>query len=161
MVSFASNPVSAGGPVNMNVTASPLASNGTYPVVITATYAPLESTPVVRQATLEVTVADFGLQVTPTSSYLHPGSTTSLTVILTLEKGFVDPITITVLNLPLGATYTLTSSNPTVLGGSPGTTTITLQITGAMNTKVGTYAVQIRAAGAGIVHIEAIELIVR
>jgi proteasome lid subunit RPN8/RPN11 len=160
-VAFASNPTSAGSPVNMNVTASPLAPNGTYPIAITATYTPPQSTPVTHQVTLEVTVADFDLQVTPTNSDLHPGSTTSLTVTLTLEKGFVDPTTITVLNLPQGATYALTSSNPTVLAGGPGTTTITLQIKAAMNIKVGTYAVQIQAAGAGIVHIQVIQLTVR
>ena len=160
-VAFASNPTSAGTTVNMNVTANPLASNGTYPITITATYTPPQSTPVSRQTTLDVTIADFELQVTPTTGYLHPGSTTSLTVTLILEKGFVDPITVTALNLPQGAAYTLTSSNPTVLAGSPGTTTITLQITAPMNIKVGTYAVQIQAAGAGIVHIQAIQLIVR
>ena len=160
-VAFASNPTSAGTIVNMNLTASSLASNGTYPIAITATYTPPQSPPVSRQATLQVTVADFNLQVTPTTIYLHPGGSTTLTVTLTLEKGFVDPITVTALSLPQGATYTLTSNNPTVLAGSPGTTSITLQITAPMNIKLGTYAVQVQAAGAGIVHIQAIQLTVR
>ena len=159
-IAFASNSVSP-GPVNMNLTASQLAPNGTYPIVVTATYAPPQSTPVVRQVTLEVTIADFDLQVTPANIDLNPGSTTSLTLTLTLEKGFVDPITITVLNLPPDTTYVLMSSNPTVVAGNPGTTTITLQIKTPLNIKVGTYAVQIQATGAGIVHIQAIQLIVR
>jgi proteasome lid subunit RPN8/RPN11 len=160
-VTFPSNPVSAGSFVNFNVTANDLAPNGTYPITITATYSPPQSTPVSRQATVEVTIADFGLQISPTSTILHPGLTTSLTVTLTLEKGFVDPVTINVLDLPHGTTFTVASSNPTVLSGSPGTTTITVQITAPMTIKLGTYTVQIQAVGAGIVHIQAVELIVR
>jgi proteasome lid subunit RPN8/RPN11 len=159
IVAFASNPVSPES-VELNFTATELAPNGTYPITVSATYAPPQSAPVARQVTLEVTVADFYLQVSPTSSDLHPGSTASLTVTLTLEKGFVDPITINVVDLPQGATYTLTNSNPTILAG-PGTTTITLQIKAPLNIKVGTYSVLIQASGAGIIHNQPIELIVR
>jgi len=156
---FASNPISP-GPVSLSLTANQLAPNGTYPITITATYSPPQSTPIVHQVTIMVTIADFYIQVAPTTTNLQPGSTTSLTVTLTLEKGFVDPITINVVDLPQGATYTLTNSNPTILAG-PGTTTITLQIKAPLNIKVGTYSVLIQASGAGIIHNQPIELIVR
>jgi hypothetical protein len=160
-VTFASNPVYAGNAVNINVTATAVTANGTYPITITATYSPPQSSPVSHPATLEVTVADFALQVAPATATLNRASTTSLSVSLTLEKGFVDPVTVNVLGLPQGATYAISNGNPTVLSGSPGTTTITVQITAPMTIKVGTYTVQIQATGAGIVHIQVVELTVR
>lgn len=148
------------GHVNVNMTANQLASNGTYPVTVTATYSPPQSTPVVRQTTIEVTIADFNIRVSPTSSNLHPGSTTTLTATLTLEKGFIDPVTISLIDLPEGITYTLTNNNQTILAG-PGTTTITIQIKAPLNVKVGTYTVLVQATGAGIIHSQPVELIVR
>jgi uncharacterized membrane protein len=160
-VTFASNPVSAGNAVNINVTTTALTANGTYPITITGTYTPPQYASVSHQVTLEVTVADFGLLVSPAIATLNRGSTTFLTVSLTLEKGFVDPVTVNVLGLPQGATYALTNGNLTPLSGSPGTTTITVQITAPITVDVGTYTVQIQATGAGIVHIQVVELTVR
>jgi len=62
-ITFSRNPAPTGTTVNLNVTASPTTPNGTYPIVLFASYLPPQSPQVTRQTTLNVTVADFGLQV--------------------------------------------------------------------------------------------------
>jgi uncharacterized membrane protein len=92
---------------------------------------------------------------------VQAGSKATFGLSLTLQKGFVDPVNVTLLNLPQGAKYTLTISNPTVLAGGPGTTTITLQITIPAFTKAGTYPILIEAVGGGLVHALTVQLTVR
>ncbi|HUK49499.1 MAG TPA: Mov34/MPN/PAD-1 family protein [Terriglobales bacterium] len=160
-VTFSSNTAQAGNSLELNITATPLTPNGTYPIIITATYMPPQSTPVVHETTIQATIADFELQVTPLVTSIHRGSSTVLNVTLTLEKGFTDPVTINILDLPQGSSYTMTNGNPTIISGSPATTTITVQIKASTTVKVGTYTVQIQATGAGIVHTQVLELTVR
>jgi uncharacterized membrane protein len=155
-ITFSRNPALTGTTVNLNVTASPTTPNGTYPIALIASYLQ-----VTRQTTLNVTVADFGFQVSPTSATVRAGSKATFDLSLALQKGFVDPVNVTLLNLPQGAKYTLTISNPTVLAGGPGTTTITLQITIPAFTKAGTYPVIIEAVGGGLVHALTVQLTVR
>lgn len=160
-ITFSRNPAPTGTTVSLNVTADSTTPNGTYPIVLIASYVPPQSPQVTRQTTLDVTVTDFGLQASPTSAILPAGSKATFGLSLTLEKGFVDPVNVTLLGLPQGAKYTLTISNPTVLAGGPGTTTITLQITIPAFTKAGTYPIQIEAVGGGLVHTLTVELTVR
>ena len=160
-ITFSRNPAPTGTTVSLNVTADSTTPNGTYPIVLIASYAPPESPQVTRQTTLDVTVADFGLQVSPTSATLQAGSKTTFSLSLTLEKGFVDTVNVTLLGLPQGGKYTLTISNPTVLAGGSGTTAITLQITIPPFTKAETYPIQIEAVGGGLVHAVTVELTVR
>jgi proteasome lid subunit RPN8/RPN11 len=160
-ITFSRNPALTGTTVSLNVTAGSTAPNGTYPIVLIASYLPPQSPQVTRQTTLNVTVADFGLQIAPTSVIVQAGSKATFGLSLTLQKGFVDPVNVTLLNLPQGAKYTLTISNPTVLAGGPGTTTITLQITIPAFTKAGTYPILIEAVGGGLVHALTVQLTVR
>jgi proteasome lid subunit RPN8/RPN11 len=160
-ITFSRNPTFTGTTVSLNVTADSTTANGTYPIVLIASYVPPQSPQVTRQTTLDVTVTDFRLQVSPSSAILPAGSKTTFGLSLTLEKGFVDPVNVTLLGLPQGAKYTLTISNPTVLAGGPGTTAITLQITIPAFTKAGTYPIQIEAVGGGLVHALTVELTVR
>jgi len=158
-ITFSRNPAPIGS-VSLNVTADSSTPCGTYPIVLVASYLPPQSPEVTRQTTLDVTVADFGLQVAPTSVIMQAGSTATFSVTLTLQKGFVDPVSITLLNLPQGATYVLTASNPTVLAGWSGSTTITLQITIPPSTVAGTYPILIEAIGGGLVHVLTVQLTV-
>ena len=161
-VTFSPNPAPPGtSTVNMTITTSPGTANGTFSVIVAATYSPPRSPPVTRQNTVAITVADFDLQLNPTSSEVFAGSSTSYTLTLSVQKGFVDPVKLSVVGLPQGSRYLLTTSNATVLGGGPGTTTITLQITVPQFTKPGTYAITITAIGADIVHSRTAQLIVR
>jgi proteasome lid subunit RPN8/RPN11 len=158
---FSRNPALTGTTVNLNVTASSATPNGTYPIALVASYIPPQSAQVTRQTTLNVTVADFGIQASPTSATVQAGSKTTFELSLTLQKGFVDPVNVTLPNLPQGAKYSLTISNPTVLAGGPGTTTITLQITIPAFTKAGTYPIVIEGVGGGLVHALTVQLTVR
>jgi hypothetical protein len=152
-ITFSKNPVPTGTTVGLNFTADSTTPNGTY--------LPHQSPEVTRKTTLNVTVTDFGLQISPTSAIVQAGSKATFSLSLTLQKGFVDPVNVTLLNLPQGATYTLTISNPIVLAGGPGTTTITLQITIPAFTKAGTYPILIEAVGGGLVHALTVQLTVR
>ncbi len=158
-IAFSRNPAPT-GTVSLNVTANSSTPNGTYPIALIATYLPPQSPQVARQTTLNVTVADFELQASTTSVTVPAGSKATFSLKLTLQKGFVDPVNITLLNLPEGAKYTLTG-NPTVLPGGPGTATITVQITIPAFTKPGTYPVVVEAVGGGLVHALTVEVTVR
>ncbi len=161
-VTFSPNPAPPGtSTIDMNIVASASSANGTFPVIVAATYSPAQSPPVTRQSAVTITVADFDLQVSPASSQVFAGSSTSYTLALTVQKGFVDPVKLTVTGLPQGSKYMLTAGNATVLGGGPGTASITLQITVLQSTKPGTYTITISATGADIVHSRTVQLIVR
>jgi proteasome lid subunit RPN8/RPN11 len=151
--SFSANPTSAKTTVQVAFTADAATPNGTYSVTLLATYQPPQSSAVVRQVVLRVTVADFHVAVVPVNVVIPAGSTATFTITVTLQNGFIDPVTITdISGLPQGATYTLTASNPTVLAGGPGSTTITLQIKVPAFTKAGAYPIGIVATGGGINH---------
>ncbi len=161
VVAFSPNPAPAGTTkVDVMITATPNAPSGSASVTIFATYMPPQSPPVAKRTTLAITVADFDLQVSPTSSEVFAGSTATFTVTLTLQKGFVDPVTVSVLGLPQGARYQLTS-NATVLGGGPGTAMVTLQISIPTFAKRTAYPITVSAAGAGVLHSLTIQLTVR
>lgn len=161
-VHFSANPTTAGSPVSLNVTANATVPNGTYPVTLTATYAPPQSPQVTRESAIDITVADFQVAVTPSSDTVQAGSTAAFTITLTLEKGFVDPVSIaTVSGLPVGATYKVTASNPTVLAGGPGTTDVTIQIKIEAFTKTGTYPIVIIISGGGVIHSLSAQIIVK
>lgn len=161
-VAFSPNPSPLGTTkVEMSITANPTAPNGTSPLIIYATYTPPQSAPVTKQKIVMITIADIDLQVTPTSTQASVGSTAIFTLTLTVQKGFVDPVTLNVLGLPPGAKYHLTTSNVATLGGGPVTTTITLQINLPISTNRGIYPVTISAAGGGVLHSQTVQLTVR
>ena len=161
-VHFSTNPAPAGTPVILNVTADATAPNGTYPVTLIATYTPPQSPQVIRESVVDITVADFQVAVTPASDVMNAGSTAAFTIILTLQKGFVNPVNITsVSGLPHGATYTVTVSNSTVLAGSPGTTEVTVLIKTVPSTRTGTYPIEIVISGGGVIHSLTAQIIVR
>ena len=161
-VSFSPNPATSGTIVGLNVAADAKVPNGTYPVSLVGTYATSQSSKVTRQSVIDITVADFQVAVTPASDVVQPGSTAAFTVTLTLQKGFVDPVSITdVSGLPQDATYAIIVSNPTVLAGGPGTTDVTLQVKVVAFTKTGTYPVVIVISGGGVIHSLTVQIIVR
>lgn len=147
--------------VDVTITAAPAAPVGTALVAILATYFPAKSAPVIRQTTVAVTVADFDLQVSPASTQVSRGSSAMFTLMLNLQKGFVDPVTVSVLGVPQGAKYKLSTTDVTALGGGPGTTTVTLQITVSTLTKPAAYPITITSMGGGVLHSQNVTLIVR
>jgi hypothetical protein len=161
-VIFSTNPAPSGTTVQLNFSADANTPNGTYPVTLIATYLPSQSSPVIREAVVDATVADFQVAVTPSSNVVPAGSVATFMVTVTLQNGFIDPVTITdISGLPQGATYTLTASNPTVLAGGPGKTDVTLDIKILAFTKVGTYPIVIVVSGGGITHFLNAQITVR
>ncbi len=114
-----------------------------------------------RQTTSVITVADFTLEVSPGSGQVLRGASASYTLTLTIQRGFVDPVTVNVAGLPQGATYRLIMSDSSILIGGPGTIPMTLQIVTTSATKSGTYTLTINATGGGIGHSQNIQLTVR
>ena len=160
-VNFAPNPAPpATTTVQVAIAASSIAHTGTTPMTVAATYTPPESTPVTKQVTLQLTVADFGLQVNPDSNQASVGSIVTYTISVALENGFIAPVMLNVLGLPQGSSYQLTSDG-TLLGGGPRTVQVTLQIHVSANTSHGTYSLTVTADGAGVLHSQTILLIVR
>lgn len=159
-IAFRPNPIQSGmSLVYVSLSADQTASTGTSSVSILATYVPANSTPVTRQTTLAITVADFDLAVNPTLRETPAGSSTAFNLTLTFQKGFSDSVSIKLAGLPEGVRYQLTS-NVTSIGGT-GSTTMTLQILASTLAKPGTYLVTITATGAGVSHSQTISLIVR
>ena len=160
-VSFSTNPASVGSTVSLNFTATATASNGTYPVTVVAAYTTSQATQVTKGTIVDVTVADFQAAITPSESAL-PGTTATFTMTLTLQKGFVAPVSITSISgLPQGATYAWTTNNPTILAGGPGTTTVTLQVKLPALVEAGTYPIVIVLSGGGVIHTLTTQIIVR
>jgi uncharacterized membrane protein len=157
-VTFSPNPAPAGTTIVTMNAADSNTKNGTYPLVVTATYSPQGAKPVTRQTTIMVTVADFDLQVSPSSKQIAAGKSVYYSVTLTIQRGFADLITVTVHGLPPSATYQLVSG--TILAG-PGTITEILQIDTPANTQSGTYNLTISGTGSGITHRVSVQLIVR
>lgn len=160
---FSPNPVPVSlTKVTMSLAASQTTPNGTYQIVVSGTYSPTGAQPVTRRVTIPVTVADFNLQISPSLVQMSAGKSGTYTLLITLQRGFVDPVAVTVEGLPPGATYSLTTTGNIVggLGTGPGTVTMTLQI---MTTAVksGSYTLTINASGGGITHSQRVQLIVR
>jgi hypothetical protein len=161
-VSFATNPTTPGSTVQVSFTAGANSPNGTYPVTIVGTYLGAQSSQVTRQAVVDVTVADFQFTVSPSNRTVSPGSSATFMLTLTLENGFTDAVKITdISGLPVGAIYTLTATNSTVLAAGPGVTTISLQIKIPASAKAGTYPIVIVALGGGVSHYQTAQIIVR
>jgi len=161
-ISFSPNPLPAGTTVtSMNVTANQGAQNATYTITVTGSYLPPDAPAVTRQTPITVTIADFNLQIAPTSRQVAAASTTTFTVTLTIQNGFADPVKLTVAGLPPGATYQIVAADSQPLVSGPGTHILTLQISTQFATKSGTYALTVTAAGGGIAHSQTVQLIVR
>jgi proteasome lid subunit RPN8/RPN11 len=159
-VSFSPDPVPGGVmKVVISIGAAETTPNGTYQVVVDGTYAPSGAQPVTRKVMVAVTVADFDLQVSPNSVQVSAGTFTTYTLLITLQRGFVNPVTVTVNGLPQGATYTATANGSTV--GGPGTISMTLQIATTRTVRSGSYTLTINASGGGITHFQQVQLIVR
>jgi proteasome lid subunit RPN8/RPN11 len=157
-VTFTSNPIPPGATMlTVNIVDSNT-NNGTYPVVVTGTYSPQGAKPVTRQTTIMVTVADFGLQISLGSRQISAGMPAYYTVALTIQRGFIDPIIVTVRGLPPSTTYQLTSG--TILAG-PGTVVVILEVDTSTNTQSGTYILILSGTGAGITHMVSVQLTVR
>ena len=159
-INFNPDPVPTGlTKVSMSLAASQNTPNGTYQIVVRGTYTPTGAPPVARQVTIPVTVADFDLQVSPGLVQMSAGKSGTYTLVITLQRGFVDPVAVTVRGIPQGATYSLITTGNTV--GGQGTVKVTLQISTTTAVKSGSYTLTINASGGGVTHSQTVQLTVR
>ena len=156
--------VQAGTSVQISMTAGANALNGTFPVIISATYAPPGGQSITHAARIDVTVTDFTLRLNPRLSSVFAGTQATYNLTLTVGSGFSAPIQVKVLNLPTGAKVQVLSTGTLLYGSGSGVNT--LQITTATTTRPGTYTITVIAAatldtGDYIVHSQTIQLTVR
>ncbi|HDJ89308.1 MAG TPA: DNRLRE domain-containing protein, partial [Thermoprotei archaeon] len=113
--------------------------DGTYSVTITAS-----GGGVTRKATvlLKISGFDFSISVNPKNIEIFQGESKTITVTVTKIRGIAKPVTLSLLNLPTGASYNF---NPSVLT-PPGTSILTINAGSAK----GTYVLIIKGSGGGI-----------
>ena len=105
-------------------------------------------------ATRTVTVRDFSLSATPSSSSVSPGGSASYTATVTPIAGFGGTVTFGVSGLPAGATATFT---PTSVAGS-GSTTLNVSTSGS--TAPGSYPLTISGTSGSLSHSVNVTLVV-
>jgi len=103
-----------------------------------------------NEASLSFTVAaapppfDFSISVSPPTQKVTAGESTSYVLVVSLVSGAAQPVSLGLVGLPAGATYTLNppSSNPTFQS--------TLEIVTTKAAKPGTYTLSMTALGGGV-----------
>jgi proteasome lid subunit RPN8/RPN11 len=163
-VSFSPDRALPGTTLNLNLAATPNASLGSFPLIISGTYYPPNSQVLTRTARVMVTVTDFTFDVLPTSILVVGGSQAAFTVNLATEQGFEAPIAITVVGLPQGAKLILvpTGTDSTILT-VPGMISLAIETRGV---KQGTYTITLTVeaslrAGGYVIHSQKVQLTVR
>jgi hypothetical protein len=138
---FLLNPMSHQGETQLFITTSN-ANPGTYNFTITAVAEGITHS---QQATLVVTGAtDFSLQASPAIQNVTRGNPVAFTINLNETNDFVNPVTLSVLGLPAGASASFNPSNPI-----PATTSVlTISTTGAA--ALGTYNLTVQGVSGAI-----------
>lgn len=103
-----------------------------------------------NEAALSFTVAaapppfDFSISVSPPTQKVTAGESTSYVIVVSLVSGAAQPVSLGLVGLPAGVTYTLNppSSNPTFQS--------TLEIVTTKAAKPGTYTLSMTALGGGV-----------
>lgn len=98
------------------------------------------------------TGGDFSVAVNPAALSLPAAGSGSASVAITPSANFAGDVTLSLSNLPAGATASF--DNPTIAGGS-GTATLTVQ---AGSAAAGNYSIDISATGGGLLHAATIGL---
>jgi len=153
-----------GTSVQFNVTANESTPTGTYPVTLSATYATLGSQSITHQTRIDVTVTDFTLSLTPTSSSILAGMQAAYNLTITVGPEFSVPIQVKVANLPAGVKAQVLSTGTLLYGSGSGMNT--LQVTTTTATRPGTYTIIVIATATldtsdYIAHSQTIQLTVR
>jgi Domain of unknown function (DUF1929)/PKD domain len=142
------NPAASNVPAPGSVTYS---TPGSYAASLTVTdNLGAASTPAVRT----VTVANFSLSATPSSSSVQPGSGTSYTATVTPINGFTGAASFDVLGLPSGATASFTPPSVTGSGST------TMAVSTSASTPPGSYSLTINATSGPITRSANVTLVV-
>lgn len=157
--SFSPDPLSGGsGTATLSVSTSSATAAGSYPLQISGIGGGLSRS---SAATLLVTApsADFALAVSPSSRTVKRGGRASYTATISALNGFSGAVTLSVSNLPVGATFGF-SPNPVAGAGSS-----TLTVKTGKTTPVGSRSLLVTgSSGSGndsLSHSQSVELVVR
>lgn len=135
------DPMSHQGQTQLLITTSN-AAVGTYPFTMGATAEGITHS---QQATLVITNAtDFQLAASPSTQNVTAGNATTFTISLTETNDFTNPVTLSVLGLPSGATASFNPPTPTPAATS------TLTISTATSTPVGTYNLTVQGVAGSV-----------
>lgn len=135
--SLSPNSVSGSGTVTLTVqTAS--AASGTYSITVTGTSTGSGGT-ITHQVTVQLTIADFTVSVSPSTQTVYNGSGATYTVTVTGSGGFTGALTLSVSGISSSdATF---AENPLNLS----VTTTSQQTKLTINAPIGTYSITVKA----------------
>jgi hypothetical protein len=151
-VSFAPNPVTAGGASTMTVDVPASTAPGTYAITVTGTGA---SATHATTVTLTVTQpSDFTISANPSSLSIPHGRSGTSTISTTVTSGSAQSVSLTASGQPSGTTVSFTP-NPITSGAS---STMTVKV--GRRTAPGTYTVTVTGAGSTATHTTTVTLTV-
>jgi hypothetical protein len=149
---FSPNPVAPGGSSTLTIATSSTTPAGAYSIAITGAD-PSGSPSHTTTVTLVVAVADFTIDVTPTTETRNPGAAASYTVTINALNGFTGTVSLSLSGEPSDAANTWSFSHPSVTGS--GTSTLSLTTSTS-----GTYALVITGTSGGLSHSKTVTLTV-
>lgn len=141
---FATNSIPTGGTATvLSVSVGGAVAPGTYTIPVTGTSGSMTTTIIY---TLIVAKNDFTLSMSPSSSSLRPGASSSATLSSALLSGNIQGLSLSLSGAPTGVVATLSTSQISVGGNS------TLMISVNSGASSGTYPITITATGPGSTH---------
>jgi hypothetical protein len=145
---FSVNPITNGsGSSTLTVSTSASTPPGTYTVTINGA-GPSTS----HMTTVTLVVTGFTLAVSPTSSSVVVGASTSYTATVTPQGTFSGTVSVSITGLPSGATAT--SCSITV----PPAGSCTLSVSTSATTPIGSFTLTVTATGGGLTHTQTVTL---
>jgi hypothetical protein len=151
-VGFSPSAVTAGGSSTMTITVGAATAPGTYTITVTGTGTSATHTTTVS-LTVTAPTATYTLAATPPSQSVRAGGSTTYAVTVSPQNGFSSPVTLSVSGLP----------NRTTASFSPSATTSssTLTVQTARNTRAGSFVLTITGTGGGVTRTTTVTLVVQ
>ncbi len=153
--SFSPPSLTGSGNSTLSISTSSSTPAGTYTLTITAQGGGLTHTTTVTLTIQALATPGFSIGVSPGSSNIKAGNSTSYTVTITGTGGFSSSVSLSVSGLPGGASA---SFNPAAISGSGSST---LKITSLSSTPRGTYSLTLTGASGSVTHTASVSLRIR
>ena len=134
--SFSTNPVNPGSSTTATIHVSASATPGTYSVVFKGVGEDGKEATATLSLTITEKPFDFIVKVSPKTITVDEGQDAVITIQVDLLSGTGKPVTLSLLGLPAGTTYSFSTTTIT----PPGTSVLTIKTTGL----TGTYTVTIK-----------------
>ena len=152
---FTPQSLTGSGNSGLSISTSSSTPAGTYTLTITGQGGVLTHTTTVALTIQAAATPGFSIGVSPGSSNIKAGNSTSYTVTTTGTGGFSSSVSLSVSGLPGGASATFT---PAAISGSGGST---LNITTSHSTPRGTYSLTLTGVSGSVTHTASVSLRIR